>query len=76
MGKGALEDLVASPTFRMCQCVCSCVCVEEVRGAGINYELGACRKSAIYVVVSSHREFSAPPGSHMSRLRFLLGLAW
>ena len=32
MGKGALEDLVASPTFRMCQCVCSCVCVEEVRG--------------------------------------------
>ena len=32
MGKGALEDLVASPTFRMCQCVCSCACVEEVRG--------------------------------------------
>ena len=35
MGKGALEDLVASPSpnvQNMCQCVCSCVCVEEVRG--------------------------------------------
>ena len=33
MGKGALEDLVASQTnVQNVQCVCSCVCVEEVRG--------------------------------------------
>ena len=70
--KGALEDLVASPTFRMCQCVCSCVCVEEVRGAGINYELGACRKSAISMV--SSQGILSPPGSHVPILGLGVGV--
>ena len=58
-----------------CVSVCVLVCVLRRCGAReINYELGACRKSAISMV-SHRREFPSPPGSHVPTLG-LAGCGW